>query len=387
MSDLKSAIDLHRASTGDDPTVVIRAPGRVNLIGEHVDYHRGPVLPMAIDRALVVAASPLEGNRIVAHSALLGECAEGLLGDRSGLPVWASVLPLAAAALRREGITPTGIALTVCGDLPIGAGLSSSAAWIIAAVAALVEVSGSRLGGDALAALVPEIERAAFGVPCGTMDPLAVLGGRAGCALSIDTATGIAIPVPLPNSLAIALIDSGTRRSLDEGRYVERRRESEAAARALGRADLREATWTECSQLPAPLGDRARHVVSEIARVKEAVAALAAGDLPRFGELLGASHESLRGHYEVSNSALDAAVEIAGAHPAAFGARLTGAGFGGCAVAAIAAADADRFVAEVGSQLSARLGAGCNVSIVRPVDGAELLVPTRRPLGAPERGH
>jgi galactokinase len=290
------------------------------------------------------------------------------------------VLSHAAAALRSLGCEPPGIAITVAGDLPIGAGLASSAAWIVAATAALAELAGARPVGATLARLGPVIERAATGVPCGAMDPLAVLGGRTGCALAIDSATGATRPAPLPAGLAIALIDTGTRRQLDDGRYAARRRESEAAALALGVADLRAASLDDCSRLPAPLAARARHVVAEIARVRAAVAALRAAELPRFGVLLGESHASLRDLYEVSSPALDAAVELAAEHPACFGARLTGAGFAGCAIAAVAAADAERFAAELAPRLHARLGPLASAAIVAPADGAALLLPERRRL-------
>jgi len=380
-------VDAHRETWSAEPVVLVRAPGRANLIGEHVDYHGGPVLPMAIDRALLVAASPLPGDRLAALTLPLGERAEGTLETAESLPAWAAAIVHATAELRRAGIRPRGLAITAGGDLPTGAGLSSSAAWLIAVAAALREISGAGCAPDPATwvDLVREIELSTFGVPCGAMDPLAVLCGEEGCALAIETASGTVAPVPLPGDLAIALIDTGTRRRLDDGRYAERRRESEAAARALGRPDLRGATLSECTRLPPPLAARAAHVVSEIARVGEAVAALRDGDRARFGALLDESHASLRDRYEVSSPALDAAVEIARAHPAALGARLTGAGFAGAAIAAVATEGSARFLAEVAPELAARLGPAATVALVHPSAGAELLAPSRRRLTADRR--
>jgi galactokinase len=383
---VSTTIAAHRTGYGIDPCVVVRAPGRLNLIGEHIDYHRGPVLPMAIDRTLVLSASPSDGDRFAVRSLPLAADAAGSLRDAAGLPRWAAVLVHAAAALRSMGIEVNGVAITAGGDLPIGGGLSSSAAWIVSVTSALAELAGARITGDALALLVPEIERAAYGVPCGAMDPLAVIEGCAGCALAIEPATLSVEPIALPPALAFVLVDSGTRRRLDDGRYAERRRESEAAAAALGSNDLRDATMDQCLSLPAPLADRATHVVSEIARVGEAIAALREGDGPAFGALLDASHASLRDRYSVSSPALDEAVALAGAHRMAYGARLTGAGFGGCAVAAVAAEGVDQFVEEVGGALRERLGPAAGASRIVAVAGAEVILPVRRPLSRAEGG-
>lgn len=360
----------HRATTGAEATVVIAVPGRVNLIGEHVDDHRGPVLPMAIDRAIFVCAHALAECTLTLHSAVLGESARGSIDLPEGLPAWAAVVPHAARRLGECGIDVPGLALTVTATLPVGAGLSSSAAWIVAVLAACTEAGGAALPPAQLVTLVPEIEAAALGVPCGPMDPIAVVEGRAGHALAIDTGSGSVDLVELPAGLSIAVLDTGTRRTLGDGRYAERHAETAAAARTLGLQDLRDATLDDLAPLATALRDRATHVVEECARTRAAVDALRAADLPRFGALLDASHASLRDLYRVSSDALDTAVASARRHPETLGARLTGAGFAGCAIAAGRPEDSTRWARELDAKLRNELGGSAGAFLVRASDGA-----------------
>lgn len=306
----------------------VRAPGRVNLIGEHTDYNEGFVLPIAIDRDCVIAARPAETVRV--------ESLE--LVDASEL-IAAIVDEL--AALGRPAV---GMDAVVASDVPIGAGLSSSAAFEVACAVALCEVAGWRAEPAALATACRNAEELATGVPCGLMDQLAVICGRQGCALLIDCRSLETKAVPIPDDARILVVHSGQERTLAASAYGERRRACDQLAVELGLASLRDATPEQVAD--EPLG---RHVVSENGRVLDAVEALERGDLERLGALMSASHVSLRDDYRVSTPELDTLVETL-VDAGALGARLTGAGFGG-AVVAVCQADA---VTSVGETATAR---------------------------------
>jgi galactokinase len=290
------------------------APGRVNLIGEHTDYTGGLCLPMAIDLGTTVEGEP-GGNVVTLHSDHDARPAVVPIdvGDPAVVePPWARYVAGVVAELR-PSVGFTGV---VRSTLPIGAGLSSSASLALAVSLALGASDGDPA---ALAALAQRAEQRASGVPCGILDPLACASGVAGHALLLDCSTWEVTPIALPADLDVVVVDSGQRRSLSDGRYARRRAEADAALAGP-------------SQDPV-LRRRARHVHTENDRVLTAVEALRHGDLPALGALLVEGHRSLAEDFEVSTPTLDALVDRLVSIPGVHGARLTGAGFGGCVVA------------------------------------------------------
>lgn len=308
-------------------TVRARAPGRVNLMGDHTDYTGGLVLPAAIDRFVEIAGEP-GGDHVVLHSDEFATTARVpiAVADASTLePEWGRYVGGVVAAMRPAA----GFVGTVTSTVPAGSGLSSSAALELATALAL---GASAHDPQALARLCQRAEHLARGVPTGIMDQLAVAAGRAGHALLIDCTSLEVVPVPLPGEIEIVVVHSGQARDLAASAYAERVGQCAAIEAEIG--PLRSATRRDVDRLSDPvLRRRARHIVSENARVTGAVAALDAGDLDCFGRLMLASHASLRDDYEVSTAAMDDVVARLADTDGVFGARLTGAGFGGCVVA------------------------------------------------------
>ena len=371
-----------RERTGRDPDGVWAAPGRVNLIGEHTDYNDGFVLPAAIDRQVVAAAGRRDGGRLRAWSLQEAQPAElDLAGIGPGrVEGWAAYPAGVAWALGQAGVAVGGVDLVVDGNVPAGAGLSSSAALECATATALAELSGARLDPVALARVARRAENEVVGVPSGVMDQMASMLGRAGHALFLDTRSLDTEHVPLPleaAGLCLLVLDTRAGHRLVDGAYADRRAACEAAAATLGVPALRDATLEQVEAAAGALGDpgfrRARHVVTENARVLEAVGLLRRGDLDRLGPLLAASHASLRDDYEVSSPELDTAVEAA-VEAGAVGARMTGAGFGGSAIALVGTDQAGRVGDRVRDAFAA---AGFGPPAVEPVtasDGARRLV-------------
>jgi galactokinase len=338
---------------GREPAGLWWAPGRVNLIGEHTDYNDGFVFPFAIDLGTVAAAAPRDDGRLRCFSLEEDETGDVAVAELAPGRVegWTAYVQGMAWALREAGVELRGADVLVATTLPLGSGLSSSAALECAVGIALAELHGAELERRELALLAQRAESAVAGVPTGAMDQLASMLGEEGRALFVDTRDLDVEPVPLAvadEGLALLVLDTNVPRRLAEGAYGERRAQCEEAARLLGVRSLRDASPDAVEARATDLGDvlhrRARHVTTENARVLEAVEALRAADFPRLGRLLDASHASLRDDYEVSAPALDLAVDAA-TGAGALGARMTGAGFGGCALAlvpagAVAAVDA-----------------------------------------------
>ena len=312
--------------TAGSARVRARAPGRVNLIGDHTDYTGGFVLPLAVDRATTVVLVP-GGTFVELVSDVEPEPARVALdvGDpRSLLPEWARYVGGVVAAVG----PPAGGSGRVATTVPVGAGLSSSAALEVALALAL-GFDGSPLE---LALACRRAEHLATGTATGIMDQLASTAGKPGHALLIDCASLEVTPVPLPGDVEVVVVDSGQRRRVAASAYEQRRADCEAAAAVVG--PLRDATTAQVRTLSDPrLRRRARHVVTENARVLATVECLRRGDVAGAGRLMSASHASLRDDFEVSTPALDELVERLDATPGVYGARLTGAGFGGCVVA------------------------------------------------------
>jgi galactokinase len=306
------------------------APGRVNLIGEHTDYAGGLVLPVAIDRGITVACEPADGTR-------LRSAADPALVDG-----FARYVEALAAELEGLGVPPAGIEGVIESDLPIGAGLASSAALLVAVGLALLDAAGAELDPLGLADACRRAEERAVGVPCGIMDEAVAILAEPGHALLLDCGTLAHRPVPLPARLGLVIADSRTPRRLADTGYATRRAELERAL---------------AGDLDPTTARRLRHFRSENARVEEAAAALEAGDAPALGAILAAGHASLRDDYEVSTPELDLLVGLA-LDAGAWAARMTGGGFGGAIVAlapegrcpAIAAAVADGYRAATGRE-------------------------------------
>jgi galactokinase len=299
--------------------VVAFGPGRVNLIGEHTDYNDGLAMPFAIERGVTVTATPAQ--RWLVDALDFREHDEFSKPKR--VRGWKNFHRGMIAELQAAGYELRPAQLVLTGDLPRGSGLSSSAALEVAVALAL---GGGDLSPVDLAFACQKAEHLATGVPSGVMDQLASIAGRKRHALRIDCRSLELRHVRIPDDAAVVVVHSGVQRALERSEYAERRAGCERIAAALGLRSLREATLDQVRD--EPLG---RHVVTENARVEETAAALEAGNLPRVGELMSESHASLRDDYRVSTPKLDALVEQL-VSAGAYGARLTGAGFGGCVV-------------------------------------------------------
>jgi galactokinase len=306
------------------------APGRVNLIGEHTDYNDGLCLPFAIELGVTVRAEPLRGTTIEARALDFGEEDRFGLDDRSPAAGWRAFVRGAAAELRAAGTELRPARLEIAGDVPLGAGLSSSAAFCVALCLGLCAVAGASPPGRLeLARLCSRVENEWVGARTGLLDQLASLFGERGRAIRIDMRSLAVAPVPLElGGHRLATLDSGTQREVSASGYNERRAECAAAREALGLGSLRDACPEDARRLPEPLGRRLRHVVSENGRVEGMVEALDRGEPERAGRLLDASHRSLRDDYDVSVPAVESTVEQARA-AGAVGARMVGGGFGG----------------------------------------------------------
>lgn len=314
------------------------APGRVNLLGEHTDYNDGLVLPTAIPQRTTVTLARRPDDVVrVASTAFPGEAPrEFRLGREARTGGWVDYVQGCTQALAT--VAPLGgFDALVHSTVPVGGGLSSSAALEVALLRALRAALGTALDDVTLARLAHRAEHDFVGARVGIMDQMAASLGSTRTALFLDARSLACEAVPLPATLALLVLDSGIAHRHADGGYNARRAECERAAAALGVPALRDVEEAELARavaLPPPLPARVRHVVTENGRVREAVAALRAADLPRLGALFLASHASQRGDYAVSTPEVDALVEIAAAEPAVYGARLTGGGFGGAVVVA-----------------------------------------------------
>jgi galactokinase len=361
---------------GSSPALVVRAPGRVNLIGEHTDYNDGFVMPLAIDRAVWIALRPATARRVKAFSMDFNGWGEFSLDafDR-GQDGWLEYIKGMAWTLREDGHAVSGWEGVVAGDVPLGAGLSSSAALEMAAGRAFAAVSSVPWDAKRMALAAQRAENKWVGVNCGIMDQLISGVGQAGHAVLIDCRSLATRPVPLPAGTAVVVLDTGTRRELVTSAYNERRAQCEAASRAFGVKVLRDVTverfTSECGSLDPLARMRARHVITENDRTERAADAMAAGHATLLGQLMNESHESLKDDFAVSSPALDTMVAAA-REVGCFGARMTGAGFGGCAVALVSADDATRFVDRTAALYTQRTSITPAVYVCQASDGASL---------------
>ena len=371
------------------PAGLSEAPGRVNLIGEHTDYNQGFVLPVAIDRTIAVAFALREDDRVRACSLDFDQEDEFPLADIGRLESdsWANYVRGVALILQQAGHPLTGLDLVIQGEVPIGAGLSSSAAVEVATLGAFASAAGLTLADREKALLAQRAENEFVGVACGVMDQMAAVFGRADCALRIDCRSLETEAVPLnlaAHDLRIVVANTGVRRALTGSAYNQRREECNRAVELLfvllrGRRprSLRDITLRDLAIngrfLPPDLLRRARHVVSENARVLCTVEALRRGDLGEVGQLFHASHESLAHDYEVSSPELDLMVELASSVEGVVAARMTGAGFGGCTVNLVRANALDDFRRDVVETYRARTDLPAEVYVCQAVDGLRIV--------------
>jgi galactokinase len=369
-----------RRRFGAEPRA-FRAPGRVNLIGGHVDYNEGWVLPLAIDRDCFVLASARADRRLRIHSREFDETAEATLTAPSpDEHHWSRYVFGVAWALGEIGVPAAGADLLVASDVPPGGGLSSSAALEVSTAFALAGLAGVSLDRAALARACQRAENEFVGMRCGIMDQLASCFGQHDHALLIDCRTLDVRPVPLDSSrVRVVVANTMTRHALAASAYNRRREECEdavrrcAAARPEVRA-LRDVTWEQIASLseswPDTVRRRARHVTGEIARVQAAAAMLERGDYESLGRLMLEAHRSLDEDYEVSSAELNLMVDLGRELPGALGARMTGGGFGGSTVNLVRAEAAEDFAAALARRYEARTGIVPQITACRPGDGA-----------------
>jgi len=365
---------------GAPPAFVVRAPGRVNLIGEHTDYNEGFVLPIAIDRATFVAARARADRVIRVHSAQFDAGDQFSIDqiERNPAQPWSNYVRGVVKAMLSRDLPLRGADLLIDSQVPLGAGLSSSAALEVAVAYALQLLNDLDLLGEELALLAQGAEQSFVGMQCGIMDQFMAALGRAGHALLLDCRDLSYRPIPIPPQARGVVCDSGVRHDLVGSEYNERRAVCEQAVRLLRArlpriSALRDVTpahlEANADLLPPVVHRRARHVVSEIERTLAAAAALERGDLPRFGALMDASHASLRDDYAVSTPELDALVEIARGLPGCYGSRLTGGGFGGSTVSLVAEGAVEGFMADLVAGYRQRLGREAQALLCTPSEG------------------
>ena len=365
------------------PRWIASAPGRVNLIGEHTDYNDGFVLPMAIEHRTAIAASPSGDDAVTLHSNTNGESATfSVAGEmQRGEPAWSNYIRGVIAGFQKLKLPVKGFKAVIDSDVPLGSGLSSSAALEVATATLLEAIAGQKLEPVQKALLCQQAEHDFAGVPCGIMDQFISAMGEKDHLLLIDCRTQKSELVPFADpSLAVLIINTNVKHSLADGEYGQRRAQCEAAAKALKVSALRDGTLAMLAgangQLDAVVFGRARHVITEIDRTTEAARCLRAGQWERLGQLMYASHASLRDDYAVSCEELDVVVGLArsiGLAGGVFGARMTGGGFGGCAVALVKADQAKAISQKIGEGYQTKTGKTATSFVSRPGAGASLL--------------
>jgi len=368
------AIASHR-EVWSEPDFLVRAPGRVNIIGEHTDYNDGFVFPMAIPFDTVIAVSAAVDGATVVRSEGFGEVTLGADG-----PSWADHMQGVQRELAADGIVAPAWRGTVATDIPTGASLSSSAALEVAVAMVINHVAGANLDGVAIAKIGQRVETEMMGQPTGIMDQLISATAVEGAASLIDCRSLDTTASPIPPGASVVVMDTMTRRELVDSEFPARLASCMRAGELLGVPALRDADDASALAEDHPLEwRRARHVIAENARTTEAFEAMGTGDAVRLGTLMAQSHESLRDLYEVSGPALDQMVDIAGSTAGCLGARMTGGGFAGCAVALVESGQVDAFINSVKAEYLARSGVEARFWDCKPAAGASVEV--LRPMG------
>ncbi|MEX2607163.1 MAG: galactokinase [Kiritimatiellia bacterium] len=368
-------VKLFRDQFNGEPEWVVRAPGRVNLIGEHTDYNGGFVLPMAINREMVIALRARADSEVHVVSGDYNERVHFDLNQFEHVEShWIEYVKGVANGLKKRGLDLKGWEGVMLGNVPRGSGLSSSAALELAAAKAFSVVSGFDWDPVDMAVVGQEAENNWVGVNCGIMDQMISACAKEGYAYLLDCRSLRGEHVALPNGVKVVILDTGTRRGLVDSAYNERRQQCEEAAAFFGCELLRDVSpetfFAKADALPELTRKRARHVITEDQRTLEASEVMRSGDSVRLGELMDASHVSLRDDFEVSNHALNRMVEISREQPGCLGARMTGAGFGGCAVALVEDAQAESFAEEVVKRYAEETGNDPAVYVTEATEGA-----------------
>lgn len=373
---------------GSHPEFVVAAPGRVNLIGEHTDYNEGFVLPVAIDREMLIAARRNGGSTVNVFSADYQSAdVFDLKHIRPNVEQpWANYLRGSLHVLLKDGFALHGFDAVLSGNVPQGAGLSSSAAYEVAVITLACALSGTTLDGKTRALLAQKAENEFIGVQCGIMDQFISALGRRGFALFLDCRSLEFQQIPLnleQHDAAVVITNSGVKRGLVDSAYNARRDECDQGRQILstllGRqmSSLRDISEIEFraneQSLPDTVARRCRHVITENARVEAAVSALSVGDLTEFGKLMNASHISLRDDFQVSHPDVDLLVDLTWRHPDVMGCRMTGAGFGGCTVAIMARSAIDSYISDVVPKYTTQTKREAQVFVCRSENGAEIV--------------
>lgn len=359
-----------------------RAPGRVNLIGEHTDYNDGFVMPVAVDLSTWVAIAPRRDRKLVLHSLNYSESVEVDLDLLSPGPSqhWSDCVRGVAAVLEESGHRLRGANLLIHGEIPIGSGLGSSAALEVASGYALLDVSGIAIDRTKLALACQRAEHEFVGTRCGIMDQFVSCKGRSEHALMLDTRDLTFELLPLPSEVSVVICNTMVKHNLATDEYNKRRAECETAVRALaaktpGIQALRDVAWADLEKnvaaLPGNIRRRCRHVISENERVKAAACALLQKKFAEFGCLMGESHRSLRDDYEVSCRELDVMVELATQVEGVYGARMTGGGFGGCTVNLVRAEKSADFRKQIAQQYEQVTGLKPEIYVCTAARGVE----------------
>jgi len=357
-----------------------RAPGRVNLIGEHTDYNDGFVMPIAIDRATIATMTPRGDRLIVARTGRRSGALTISLDDAGARPggSWIEYLRGVAAVLERRGHRLVGADVAIESDVPTGAGLSSSAALEVSAGFGLLDLAGHTIDLTELALACQQAEHEFVGTRCGLMDQFIACHGRAGHALMLDTRTLEPEWLPIPAGVRVLVCNSMTKHAHATGGYNERRADCEAGVRTLaarhpGVRALRDVAIADLEARRDELTDRVyrrcRHVITENARVLRAAEALASGELDVVGSLMVASHASLRDDFEVTTPEIDALVDAALGCEGVYGARMTGGGFGGCTIALVDEPSAEAVAGDVQQRYRAATGLRAEIYPCTPSAG------------------
>jgi galactokinase len=375
-----------RKTYGRPPQWIAAAPGRVNVIGEHTDYNDGFVLPMAIERYTVVAAAPAaNGSKQIQLRSTIGGPAVAVDPSQPLKPAakgtWSNYPLGVIAGFVARGVALPGFDALVHSTVPLGGGLSSSAALEVSTATLLESITGHRLDPVDKALLAQKAEHDYAGMPCGIMDQFISVMGKEKHLLLLDCRSRKTELVPMSDpSVALLITNTNVKHELTGGEYAQRRAQCEQAARALGLASLRDADSAKLDRGRGKMDDvvfrRARHVIGEIERTVHAAEGIRASNWPTVGQLMHASHYSLRDDYEVSCDELDAVVRIAeeiGPKGGVFGCRMTGGGFGGCTVALVSAPQVDAISTRIASEYEKRTKIKPSLFVSRPAAGATVL--------------
>lgn len=364
------------------PRWIAAAPGRVNIIGEHIDYNEGFVLPMAIERYVLIAAAPssITGS-VHLFSDHLKEEVRFALEDKQSTKGWARYVAGVVAGFEDRGVGVPSFDALVLSNVPLGGGLSSSAALEVAVATLLEAITGHFLSLEEKALLCQKAEHQYAGVPCGIMDQFSSVFGKRDHLLLLDCQSRAIDLIPFQSkNLAILITNSNVKHELTGGEYAQRRSECDAALAKIGRPSWRDVSMKDWEQAHAKLSEvearRAKHVIGEIARTRQAAQEISQGDWAQLGSLMDASHESLRQDFEVSCDELDELVEIArgiGQAGGVIGSRMTGGGFGGCTVTLVETDHLTSIASKIDDIYFARVGIKPHLFASRPAAGAALL--------------